>query len=128
MTRFALTLAASLMLATPSHGAGRMIDGMVIDLGAASRLTCQQFLALAKPERDGAESWAYGYLTAWQEVLIHMAERNGDDLQTTLRSLAVKPAHAQKFMQDVEATCREHPAHFYVDAITAVYAKWRDRK
>ena len=66
MTRSPLMLIVGcLAMATPAHG----IEINRPALGASSHLTCGQFLALPKEVRDGAEAWAYGYISAWQEVL-----------------------------------------------------------
>jgi hypothetical protein len=114
-----MLIATSWLLAAPAHG------GAWIALGASSHLTCGQFLALPKENRDGAESWAYGYLSAWQEALLAMAERAGDDLMQTAQDLPVKPPRASKFMADVAALCQERPATLYVDAIGSTYQTWR---
>jgi hypothetical protein len=124
MTRSPLILIVGcLAMATPAHGTE--INGRQVALGASSHLTCGQFLALPKEDRDGAESWAYGYISAWQEALLAMAERTGDDLMQTAQGLPVKPPRASKFMADVAALCQEHPATLYVDAIGSMYQTWR---
>jgi hypothetical protein len=61
-------------------------------------------------------------MSAWQ------SERDRRPDEDRARGSPVKPAYAQKFMQDVTATCREHPAHVFVDAITATYRTWGDQR
>jgi hypothetical protein len=70
-------------------------------------------------------SWASGYVSAWQEIKVYAAERNGDEDLTA--AIKVRPAQGQRFMALVEAACQRSPDDQFVDAISNTYWKWNDR-
>jgi hypothetical protein len=113
----------TLQMNPDARGGG--VEPADVHLGASSRLTCQQFIALENSVREGTMSWAYGYTSAWQEIKALVAEHAGED---PIAVIAVKPAEGQKFMREVEANCRRSPDDQFVDAISRTYSQWRTRK
>jgi hypothetical protein len=69
---------------------GRDLNGTDIYLGNAAQLTCAQFNALDKVERDGAISWGLGFLSGWHGVYIQRAQQGEGTLPEVAAALIAR--------------------------------------
>jgi hypothetical protein len=94
-----------------------------VHMGAASRISCGQFLVLPPDEHDGALSWAMGWASGTQEIFAAVANDDDDDeaRAAVAEQLNARAQWSQEFVQKIEAGCRGRPQQLYPAAVAQTY-------
>jgi hypothetical protein len=79
----------TLLMAGTVHA--RNSDWPSVLFGASSRLTCGQFNKLGRVEKDGALSWALGYVSGMATSTVEDARTRGEDASGLLEHKFKEP-------------------------------------
>jgi len=95
-------------------------------IGWASKLSCREFIVLAKNKRDPgymiAISWAFGYVSSWQESAYDRTQNIEDpkareaELESMLPTF-FKPGNEGALAKEIERRCRARPKLSFVNAV-----------
>jgi hypothetical protein len=101
----------------PAHA--RNSDWSSLLFGASSRLTCEQFNKLGKAEKDGALSWALGYISGMATSAIEDARMHGKSVDDHLDG----DIKASDYIAEIKRRCLEQPDATFPLAVEWTYVE-----
>jgi hypothetical protein len=103
--RCAVFVLVTLLMAGTAKARNSDWSGLLI--GASSRLTCGQFNKLGRVEKDGALSWALGYVSGMATSTVEDTRTRGEDISGLLMEHKFKEP---ELVAAIKRRCLERPS------------------